>query len=170
MSAVEYIAHYLVVHDCFRARVLAMSNTPTPTPLEKRLYTASATATGGRDGHVRSDDGTLDLTVALPRGLGGSGAAGTNPEQLFAAGYAACFGSAVGHVARMQKLTTGPIAITANVAIGPASRGFGLQVELIAALPELPREQAEALVRAAHEVCPYSNATRGNIVVDVRVA
>jgi osmotically inducible protein OsmC len=147
-------------------RVSDMSN---PAPLEKRLYTASARASAGRDGRVVSDDGQLDLAVSPPPALGGKGA-GTNPEQLFAAGYAACFGSAIGHVARFQKIDAGPIAVTANVSIGPAGKGFGLQVELIASLPELAREQAEALVRAAHEVCPYSNATRGNIVVDVRLA
>jgi Ohr subfamily peroxiredoxin len=142
----------------------------SPRVLEKPLYTASATSTGGRDGHVRSDDGIIDLDIRPPKALGGSGALGANPEQLFAAGYSACFGSAIGHVARAKKLTTGPIAVTANVTIGPVSGVFGLAVELVAALPELPRDQAEALVRAAHEVCPYSNATRGNIVVNVRVA
>jgi len=142
----------------------------SPRILEKRLYTASATSTGGRDGHVRSDDGTIDLPVHMPKALGGSGAAGANPEQLFAAGYSACFGSAISHVARVKKITTGPVQVTANVTIGPVAGVFGLAVELVAALPELPREQAEALVHAAHEVCPYSNATRGNIVVDVRVA
>ena len=145
-----------------------MSN--APVALEKRLYTASATATGGRDGRVTSSDGTLDLTVVPPRELGGSGGPGTNPEQLFAAGYSACFGSALAHVARAQKIKTGPVSITASVAIGPAGAGFGLAVELVASIPELPRETAEALLRAAHEVCPYSNATRGNIVVDLRLA
>jgi osmotically inducible protein OsmC len=145
-----------------------MSN--EPKLLEKRLYTASATAIGGREGRVRSSDGTLDLAVAMPRELGGSGGAGTNPEQLFAAGYSACFGSALMHVARAKKITTGPVHITANVTIGPVGQAFGLAVELVAALPELPRDQAEALVHAAHQVCPYSNATRGNIAVDVRVA
>ena len=144
--------------------------TSSPRVLDKALYTASASSTGGRDGHVRSDDGIIDLDVRMPKALGGSGAVGVNPEQLFAAGYSACFGSAVAHVARAQKLTTGPVNITANVTIGPVGGVFGLAVELVASLPELPREQAEALVRAAHEVCPYSNATRGNIVVDVRVA
>jgi Ohr subfamily peroxiredoxin len=142
----------------------------TATPLGQKLYTASATATGGRDGAARSDDGNLDVKLAVPKGLGGPGGAGTNPEQLFAAGYAACFGSAIGHVARMQKLKPGPISVSARVDIGPAGKGFGLQVELVASLPDLPRDQAEELVRAAHEVCPYSNATRGNIVVDVRLA
>ncbi|HWU88849.1 MAG TPA: organic hydroperoxide resistance protein [Kofleriaceae bacterium] len=145
-----------------------MSN--EPKILEKRLYTASATAVGGRDGHVRSADGTIDFPVTVPRELGGNGAPGTNPEQLFASGYSACFGSALLHVARMKKVTTGPVTITANVTIGPVGQGFGLAVELVAALPELPRDQAEALVQAAHQVCPYSNATRGNIVVDLRVA
>ena len=145
----------------------AMSN---PAKLEKRLYTAAATATGGRDGQVKSDDGTLDLTVVPPREMGGSGAAGTNPEQLFAAGYSACFGSALGLVARKQKIATGPVTITARVAIGPVGAGYGLAVELIADLPELPREQAEQLLQIAHQVCPYSNATRGNIAVDLRLA
>jgi osmotically inducible protein OsmC len=140
-----------------------------PATLEKRLYTATATATSGREGRVTTDDGQLDVAVVPPRALGGSGAPGTNPEQLFAAGYSACFGSAVTHVARAQRIRTGPVTITANVTLGPVGSVYGLQVELVAALPELPREQAEALVRAAHEVCPYSNATRGNIVVDIRL-
>ena len=138
-------------------------NAPSPV-----LYTAKATAFAGRDGRVATDDGTLDLTVALPPGLGGKGG-GTNPEQLFAAGYAACFGSAVAHVARLQKITPGPVEITARVDIGKVGEGFGLAVELDAKLPELAREQAEALVQTAHQVCPYSNATRGNIPVTVRV-
>jgi lipoyl-dependent peroxiredoxin len=144
-----------------------MSN--TPATLDKRLYTAVATATGGRDGRAKSDDGTLDLALAPPKGLGGNGA-GTNPEQLFAAGYAACFGSAIAAVARMQKVTTGPISVTTKVTLGSIGQGYGLAVELEASLPELPRDQAQALVTAAHQVCPYSNATRGNIVVDVKLA
>lgn len=143
-----------------------MSN---PAPLSKALYTAVATASSGRDGRAKSDDGKLDVAVSPPRELGGSGA-GTNPEQLFAAGYSACFGSAVQHVARQQKLQPGPIAITAHVSLGPLESGaFGLQVRLSASIPELPRDQALALVQAAHQVCPYSNATRGNIVVDVEL-
>lgn len=142
-----------------------------PTALDKRLYTAVATATSGREGRVRSDDGALDLPVSVPKGLAGAGGAGTNPEQLFAAGYAACFGSALSHVARLQKIDVGPVQITAHVSIGPAGQqGFGLAVELVATLPGVPREQAEALVQAAHRVCPYSNATRGNIEVDLRIA
>jgi Ohr subfamily peroxiredoxin len=136
---------------------------------EKVLYTATARAIGGRDGSVSSDDGTLDLAVRMPPALGGKGG-GTNPEQLFAAGYAACFGSALAHVARAQKITTGPVEIEAKVGIGPHGGGFALVVELVAHLPELARAQAEALVAAAHEVCPYSNATRGNVPVTITVA
>jgi osmotically inducible protein OsmC len=140
----------------------------TPAILDKRLYTAVATATGGRDGRAKSDDGTLDLALAPPKALGGSGA-GTNPEQLFAAGYAACFGSAIAAVARIQKITTGPVSVTTKVTLGSIGQGYGLAVELEASLPQMPRDQAEALVNAAHQVCPYSNATRGNIVVDVKL-
>ena len=142
----------------------------TPTLIEKRLYTAVATATGGRDGRAKSDDGVLDVAIVPPKALGGSGAVGTNPEQLFAAGYAACFGSAVGHVARLQKITTGPVSITAHVSIGQVGQGFGLAVELVASIPELARDKAEALLQVAHQVCPYSNATRGNIAVEVKLA
>jgi lipoyl-dependent peroxiredoxin len=137
--------------------------------LEKTLYTAHATALGGRDGHVKSDDGIIDMKVTPPKAMGGPGGA-TNPEQLFAAGYSACFGSAVAHVARMQKLTTGPVAITANVSIGPVGRAYGLAVELHAAIPELPRDVAQKLLEDAHQVCPYSNATRGNIAVTLSLA
>jgi osmotically inducible protein OsmC len=142
----------------------------SPAILDKRLYTATASATGGRDGRARSDDGVLDLAIVPPKSLGGSGAGGTNPEQLFAAGYAACFGSAIGAVARARKVTTGPVSVTAKVTLGTVGQGYGLAVELEASLPELPRDQAEALVAAAHQVCPYSNATRGNIAVDVKLA
>ena len=141
----------------------------TPVVLEKRLYTATATATAGREGRATTDDGLLDVTLTAPRALGGSGA-GTNPEQLFAAGYAACFGSAASHVARVQKINTGPISVTAQVTLGPAGGGFGIAVVLEVSIPEMAREAAEALVRVAHEVCPYSNATRGNIEVEVRLA
>jgi lipoyl-dependent peroxiredoxin len=145
-----------------------MSN--SPAILEKRLYTASASAVGGREGRIKTDDGTLDLVLTPPRALGGNGTPGTNPEQLFAAGYSACFGSALVHVARAQKIQTGPLQVTANVAIGPVGAAYGLAVELVIELPEMGRERAEALVRAAHEVCPYSNATRGNIEVSLRLA
>jgi Ohr subfamily peroxiredoxin len=142
----------------------------TPTRIEKTLYTAHATAVGGRDGHVKTDDGTIDLAVAMPPGLGGKGG-GTNPEQLFASGYAACFGSAVGFVARQKKLAPESVTIDAAVDIGQIpSGGFGLAVKLTARLPGLSKEDAHALVEAAHQVCPYSNATRGNIVVEIEVA
>jgi lipoyl-dependent peroxiredoxin len=147
---------------------LAM-NDKSPVVLEKTLYTASATATSGREGRAKTDDGLLDVALTPPKALGGSGA-GTNPEQLFAAGYAACFGSAAQHVARAQKIKSGPIAVTAKVSLGPVGQAFGLAVELVVDIPELPRDQAETLIRAAHQVCPYSNATRGNIQVDVRLA
>ena len=145
-----------------------MSN--TPAVLEKRLYTATATATAGREGRAYTSDKSLDVALVPPRELGGKGTEGTNPEQLFATGYAACFGSAVAHVARLQKIKPGPISITAHVTLGPVGKGFGLAVELVADIPELPRPEAEALVQAAHQVCPYSNATRGNIAVDLRLA
>ncbi len=136
----------------------------------KPLYTAVATAEGGRNGHVRSSDGTLDLPVTMPKSLGGSGAAGTNPEQLFAAGYAACFGSALALVARTKKQAIEGVTITAHVTIGSTDTGgFGLAVELHASLPGVPRETAEGLVHAAHQVCPYSVATRGNIEVKLVV-
>ena len=141
----------------------------SPAILEKRQYTATATATSGREGRATTDDGLLDVALAAPRAFGGSGA-GTNPEQLFAAGFAACFGSAAAHVARSQKINAGPIAVTAHVSIGPVGHAFGLAVVLEVAIPDLPRDQAEALVKQAHDVCPYSNATRGNIEVEVRLA
>lgn len=144
--------------------------TTQPTPIQKPLYTAHATSVGGREGSVKTDDGTLDLAIAMPPGLGGKGDKGTNPEQLFAAGYAACFGSAVAFVARQKKLVTGPVTIEAHVTIGAiASGGFGLAVHLVASLPELAQAEAEALIAAAHQVCPYSNATRGNIEVALEV-
>lgn len=141
----------------------------SPAVLEKRLYTATATATSGREGRAKTDDGLLDVSLAPPVALGGNGK-GTNPEQLFAAGYAACFGSAAAHIARLQKIQTGPIAVTAKVSLGPVGQRFGLAVTLEVAIPELPRDKAEALMRQAHEVCPYSNATRGNIEVELRLA
>ncbi|MEZ4401106.1 MAG: organic hydroperoxide resistance protein [Kofleriaceae bacterium] len=135
------------------------------------LYTASVNAIGGRAGHIKSSDGTLDLPLSMPKGLGGPETPGTtNPEQLFAAGYAACFGGAVGMVARLQKITLGAHDITAKASIGKDDTGFGLAVELIGNFPELPREQAEAIMQAAHAACPYSKATRGNIAVTVSVA
>jgi Ohr subfamily peroxiredoxin len=132
------------------------------------LYKASATAVGGREGGVRSSDGILDLEVALPPGLGGPGGK-TNPEQLFAAGYAACFHSALKRVAAAHKVSVKDSKVTAHVGIGPNDAGgFGLEVDLLVDLPHATAEEAETVVKAAHQVCPYSNATRGNI--DVRLA
>ncbi|WP_407317877.1 organic hydroperoxide resistance protein [Isoptericola halotolerans] len=131
-------------------------------------YTAEALSTGaGRDGRVRSDDGRVDLDMAIPQPMGGSGD-GSNPEQLFAAGYAACFHSALQAVARSQKVSVQDTSVGARVHIGPDDQGgFELAVELEVVVPHLPTDQAQALADAAEKVCPYSNATRGNI--DVRV-
>ncbi|OAN90606.1 Ohr subfamily peroxiredoxin [Marinobacter sp. EhC06] len=135
------------------------------------LYTATATATGGRNGAVRSDDGQLDLELALPVSMGGKGGA-TNPEQLFAAGYAACFGNAVIHATRKEevKVRDNDVEVTATVGIGPNdSGGFGLTVALDVTLAGVDQITAEKIVTAAHEVCPYSNATRGNVDVKLSV-
>ena len=134
------------------------------------LYTASATATGGRAGHVRSSDGALDLALAWPKEIGGAGGSGTNPEQLFAAGYAACFAQALVRAARDRGVSLGsPPAVTAEVGVGRVENGrLGLTVGLRTSLHGVDRTQAEALVAMAHEeICPYSRATRGN--VDVRL-
>lgn len=132
----------------------------------KVLYTAQATAVGGREGRVRSDDGALILDLALPKQLGGPGGVGTNPEQLFAAGYAACFENAVRHVARHKKLLVGQVSVTARVGIGMKDAGgFGLTVELHVRLPDIEREDAEEIAALAHQTCPYSNAVRGNVDV-----
>lgn len=133
------------------------------------LYTAEATAVGGREGHIKSSDGVLEARLALPKQLGGPGGAATNPEQLFAAGYAACFESAVRFVAREQKVALTETAVTAQVGVGPRSAGgFGLTVALNVALPGVDRAVAEGLVKFAHEnICPYSHATRGNVDVSV---
>ena len=140
-------------------------------PIAKVLYTASATATGGREGRARTSDGTLDVRLATPREMGGSGGEGTNPEQLFATGYASCFLSALQLVAGRAKTPLPPeTSLEGRVGIGPAGGGgFGLQVELRLDAPGLERAQAEALMRKAHEVCPYSNATRGTIDVTLTV-
>lgn len=136
---------------------------------DKVLYTAKATSTGdGRNGHVVSSDQRLDLDLALPPEMGGSGD-GTNPEQLFAAGYAACFHSALRLVARRARVDAGDSTVSAEVGIGPEGEAFGLVVTLIVSIPGLEREQARELAEAAHQVCPYSRATRGNISVELRV-
>jgi len=132
----------------------------------KAIYTAAATATGGRDGHVVSSDKVLDLDVRMPKQLGGAGGAYTNPEQLFAAGYSACFDSALNHVIKNEKATTGVTAVRAHVGIGSNNAGgFALVVTLEANVPDVDQETANALVEKAHQVCPYSNATRGNVEV-----
>lgn len=137
------------------------------TKLDKVLYTAKARTTGGRDGRAVSDDGLLDVKLAPPKELGGMGGA-TNPEQLFAAGYSACFMGALKHVASMKKVAVpADASIEASVDIGPISQGFGIAVQMTINLPGLDRAVAQDLVDTAHQVCPYSNATRGNIVVDL---
>ncbi|MEV0947750.1 organic hydroperoxide resistance protein [Rhodococcus sp. NPDC049939] len=134
------------------------------------LYTAEALATGeGRNGHARTSDGKLDLNLSIPKEMGGSGD-GTNPEQLFAAGYAACFHSALQLIARQSKADVTDSAVGARVGIGPIDGGgFGLAVTLEVSLPNLPRQEALDLTEKAHQVCPYSNATRGNIEVNLEV-
>jgi osmotically inducible protein OsmC len=136
------------------------------------LYTASATATGeGRQGHVRSSDGVLDFDLAVPKEMGGPGGALPNPEEFFAAGYAACFHSALKLVARHQKITLTDTAITVDVGIGPnGTGGYGLTATIEAELPGLDEPTAQSLLEAAHQVCPYSNATRGNIEVKLTLA
>jgi len=136
----------------------------------KVLYTAVAHATGeGRNGHATSDDGLIDLDLRIPKEMGGPGGA-TNPEQLFAAGYAACFHSALKFIAASDKLDTSGSEVSATVGIGLLDAGgMGLEVELDVHLPALDHEAAEALVAKAHTVCPYSNATRGNVDVLLRV-
>ena len=129
------------------------------------IYTAEATVTGGRDGHGESSDGALDVQLRIPPEMGGEGG-GTNPEQLFAVGYAACFEGALGVVARRARAETGAVSIDSRVSLTPNSDGgFQLGVALDVSLPGLESDQAATLVAAAHEVCPYSNATRGNIEV-----
>jgi len=134
------------------------------------LYTAEATATGGREGRTSSSDGVLDLALAVPKEMGGPGGDATNPEQFFAQGYAACFHSALTLVARREREKVEGSSVTADVGIGQDGGGFGLAVELKVALPGVERDTAEALVAKAHEVCPYSKATRGNIEVTLTVS
>jgi lipoyl-dependent peroxiredoxin len=134
--------------------------------VEKILYQAKATATGGRDGRAVSSDGILDVKLTTPKELGGAGGAGTNPEQLFAAGYSACFIGAMKFVASQDKITLpADTAITGLVGIGQIPGGFGIEVELQISLPGMDKAAAQALVDKAHLVCPYSNATRGNVDV-----
>jgi osmotically inducible protein OsmC len=136
--------------------------------MSKTLYTAQATVTGGRDGHGRSGDGALDVTLRRPAEMGGEGG-GTNPEQLFAVGYAACFESALGVVARRERIDPGEISVDSRVSLHPTEgKGFTLSVALDFTLPGIEDpDQAVKLVAAGHQVCPYSNATRGNIEVSL---
>jgi Ohr subfamily peroxiredoxin len=139
--------------------------------IEKVLYTAQATATGGREGRAVSSDSALDVQLSTPKELGGAGGAGTNPEQLFAAGYSACFLGALKFVAGQAKVALpAETTVTGRVGIGQIPTGFGIEAELTISVPGLPREQVEELVQKAHIVCPYSNATRDNIDVTLIVA
>ncbi len=141
-----------------------------PTILDKVLYTAHAHTTGGRDGASVSDDGQLNVKLAPPPALGGNGN-GTNPEQLFAAGYSACFMGAMKHVAGLKKITVpADAAIDASIDIGPIPAGFGIAAKLVISLPGMDRAVAQDLIDTAHGVCPYSNATRGNIEVTLTLA
>lgn len=137
--------------------------------VEKVLYRSTATATGGRDGRGVSEDGKLDLKLTTPRELGGAGGEGTNPEQLFAVGYSACFLGAMKFVANRDKLPMpSDVSVTGAVGIGAIPNGFGIEVDLRISLPGVERSIAQTIIDRAHIVCPYSNATRGNI--DVRLS
>jgi Ohr subfamily peroxiredoxin len=131
----------------------------------KTLYTAKATVTGGRAGHGKTDDGKLEVDLSTPEGLGGPGGDGTNPEQLFAVGYAACFEGAIFGVAKAAGVDASDVSINSTVDIGKTSSGLGLQVTLDATFPSLDDDTAAEIIGKAHQVCPYSNATRGNIDV-----
>jgi osmotically inducible protein OsmC len=135
-------------------------------------YTTKATATGGRDGHARSEDGAVDLKLSTPKELGGAGGEGANPEQLFAAGYSACFiGALKAAGAQMKVKVPADTKVTATVGIGPRSEGgFGITTDLVVDLPGLERDEAQKLIDAAHQICPYSNATRGNVDVGLTLA
>lgn len=139
--------------------------------IENVLYRAHALATGGRDGRASTDDGRLDVGLATPRELGGAGGEGTNPEQLFAAGYSACFLGAMKFVAARDKLRIpADVSVQGSVGIGAIPNGFGIEVELKISLPGMDRDEAQTLIDRAHIVCPYSNATRGNIDVRLTLA
>lgn len=140
------------------------------TKIEKVVYKAHATSTGGRDGSTRSSDGLLDVKLSAPKEMGGAGG-GVNPEQLFAAGYSACFIGAMKFVANQQKVTLpADTSIEASVDIGPIPAGFGIGVQLLVMVPGVDRTVAQDIVDKAHQVCPYSNATRGNIEVTITLA
>ena len=136
----------------------------------KTLYTGTATTTGGREGHVTSDDGVLDLGLSMPKGMGGKGENKTNPEQLFAAGYSACYGSALQVVAKKHKVDLGDFSVTASVDIGQTEEGdLQLAVILDSYIPGVDVETGEKLVNEAHEICPYSRATRDNVDVTLNL-
>lgn len=136
----------------------------------KTLYTTEVTAKGGRNGHVKSDNGILDLEVRMPKALGGSNDNFTNPEMLFAAGYAACFDSALNLIISKSKIETGETTVKAKVSIGQIENGgFGLAAELEVNIPGVSLEEAQSLTEKAHEICPYSNATRNNMEVKLNV-
>ncbi len=138
--------------------------------LEKVAYRAHSTAIGGRDGQIKSSDEALNAKLTVPKELGGNGAFGTNPEQLFAAGYSACFIGAMKFVAGKEKINLPDATrIDGTVGIGPIPNGFGIEVELKISVPGMAKEQVQSLVEKAHVVCPYSNATRGNIQVILKV-
>jgi Ohr subfamily peroxiredoxin len=144
------------------ARLVAdMTQTPS-----KIVYTARATATGGRQGRSTSEDGILDVSLTAPKEMGGPGT-GTNPEQLFAAGYAACFQGAMGLAAKKAGVDTSSSQVTAEVGIGPEGDSYGLTVDLKVAIPGVDLDTAQQLADAAHQLCPYSKATRGNVPVTV---
>jgi Ohr subfamily peroxiredoxin len=142
--------------------------------IDKALYTATATSTGGRTGSTKSSDARIGLQLSTPKELGGDSGPGTNPEQLFAAGYSACFIGAMKAVAGRQKIALpAEVSITADVSIGPMTGkagAFGIAVKMAVSVPGMERAAVEALVAAAHQVCPYSNATRGNVDVELTVA
>ena len=139
--------------------------------IEKILYAATATASGGRDGSARSSDGVLDVQLSTPRELGGSGGPGTNPEQLFAAGYSACFLGALKFVAARQKVALpAATSVTGQVGIGQIPTGFGIEAALTISAPGVDRDTLQALVEQAHIVCPYSNATRGTSTFSLSIA
>lgn len=137
----------------------------------KTLYSIGATAKGGRNGVVKSENGVLNLEVRMPKGLGGANDDYANPEMLFAAGYAACFDSALNLIIRQEKIKTGETTVTTNISIGQLENGgFGLAATIHANIPDVTLEEAQSLIEKAHQVCPYSNATRGNIEVKLTVS
>lgn len=145
--------------------------TAATTAHQKPIYTIEALSTGGgRAGHVRTTTGRIDTDLSVPKEMGGPGKNLPNPEELFAAGYAACFESSLLHVARERKIDPGEIAVGSRVSLHRAATGYGLAVVLEVSIPALPRDRAEDLVQAAHRICPYSNATRGNIPVTTTLA